>query len=121
MWQGTSFQVEKWLCPECGGQRDGESGHCWGVLTSEGVFSGAGATAYGRRCGEKSWAYRKRRYSYLRGGYFKEQLVSCRNICRQNQEEFIGSLKYADLCPAHKHPSAQILIQVTHHKCCPLV
>ena len=61
VWQGTSSQVEKWLRPECGGQRDGESGHCWGVLTSESVFSGAGITAYGRRCGEKSWAYRKGR------------------------------------------------------------
>ena len=62
VWQGVSSQVERRLCPECGGQRDGEYRHYWGLLVAEGVCSGVGATANGRRCGAKPWAYRKRRY-----------------------------------------------------------
>ena len=62
VWQGVSYKDERRLCRECGGQRDGEYGHYRGVLIAEGLCSGAGATADGRRCGEKPWPYRKRRY-----------------------------------------------------------
>ena len=58
VWQGVSSQVERRLCPECGGQRDGRYG-C--VFIAGGVCSGAGATADGRRCGETSWPHRERR------------------------------------------------------------
>ena len=62
VWQGVSSQVDGRLCPECGGQRDGGYGHYWGVLIAEGVCSGAGTNVDGRRCGEKPWPYRERRY-----------------------------------------------------------
>ena len=61
VWQSVSSHVERRLCPECGGQRDGGYGHHWGVFIGGGVCSGAGATADGRRCGEKPWPYRERR------------------------------------------------------------
>ena len=60
--RGVSSQVERRLCPECGGQRDGGYGHYWGVLIAGGVCSGAGATDDGRRCGKESWPNRERRY-----------------------------------------------------------
>ena len=59
--QGVSSQVERRLCPECGGQRDGRYGHSWGVFIARGVCGGAGATPDGRRCGEESWPHRERR------------------------------------------------------------
>ena len=55
VWQGVSSQVERRLFPECGGQRDGRYGEHWCV------YSGAGATPDGRRCGEKPGAHRERR------------------------------------------------------------
>ena len=61
VWQGVSSQVERRLCPECGGQRDGRYGYCWCVLIAGCVCGGAGATADGRRCGEKSRPHRERR------------------------------------------------------------
>ena len=61
VWQGVSSQVERWLCPECRGQRDGGYGRYWGVFIAGGVCGGAGATADGRRCGEKPWPYWERR------------------------------------------------------------
>ena len=61
VWQGVSSQVEKRLCPECGGQKDGRYGDYWSVLIAGGVCRGAGATVDGRRCGEKPRSYRKRR------------------------------------------------------------
>ena len=52
MWrQGVSSQVERRLCPECGGQGNGGYGHYWCVLITRGVCSDADATAAGRRCG----------------------------------------------------------------------
>ena len=61
VWQGVSFQVERRLCPQCAGQRDGGYGLYWSVLIAGCVCTGAGATADGRRCGEKSWSYWERR------------------------------------------------------------
>ena len=60
MWQGVTYQVERRLCPEYGGQRDGGYGHYWGVLVGGSVCTGAGATAEGR-CGEKPRPHKKRR------------------------------------------------------------
>ena len=48
VWQGVSSQVERRLCPECGGQRDGGHEHYWGVLVTGGACCGACATADGR-------------------------------------------------------------------------
>ena len=62
VWQGVSSQVERRLCPECGGQKDGGYGHYWAVLVAGGVCSGAGTTADGGRCGEKPWPNRERRW-----------------------------------------------------------
>ena len=62
VWQGVSSQVERRLCPECGGQRDGGYGHYWVVPIAGGMCSGAGATADGRRCGEKPRPNRERRW-----------------------------------------------------------
>ena len=59
--QGVSSQLERRLCPECGGQRDGGHGDYWGVLIVGGACSGAGATVDGRRCGEKPRSHRWRR------------------------------------------------------------
>ena len=61
VWQGVSSKVERRLCPECGGQRDGRYGEHWGVLIAGCVCGGAGATPDGRRCGEESRPYRERR------------------------------------------------------------
>ena len=61
VWQGVLAQVERRLCPECGGQRDGRYGHYWGVFIAGVVCSADGATSDGRRCGEKPWPYRERR------------------------------------------------------------
>ena len=47
--------------PECGGQTDGRYRHYWCVLVAGRVCGGAGATADGRRCGEKPWPHRERR------------------------------------------------------------
>ena len=58
VWQGVSSQVERRLCHECGGQRDSGYGHCWDLLIAGVVCSGVGATADGRRCGEKPWPHR---------------------------------------------------------------
>ena len=59
VWQGVSSQVQSGrLCPECGGQRDGGYGDYWCVLIAGGVCSCAGATADGRRCGEKPRPHR---------------------------------------------------------------
>ena len=62
VWQRQSSQVERWLCPECGGQRDGIYGDYWCVLIAGGVWGDPGATADGRRCGEKPRPYWERRY-----------------------------------------------------------
>ena len=64
MWQGVSSQVERRLCPECGGDGIRDDGYGWyrGVLVAGSVYSGAGATADGRRCGEKSRPNSERRW-----------------------------------------------------------
>ena len=61
VWQGLSSQVKRRLCPQCGGQKDGRFGHYWCVFIAGGACSGAGATADGRRCGEKPRPHRERR------------------------------------------------------------
>ena len=61
VWQGVSSQVERRLCPECGGQKDGRYGHHWCEFIAGCVCGGAGATADGRRCGEESRPHRERR------------------------------------------------------------
>ena len=61
VWQGVSSQVERRLCPECGGQRDGGYGRYWGVFIAGGVCSGGGVTADGRRCRAKPRPYWERR------------------------------------------------------------